>query len=136
LAHPKVDLTASRLPVRLLFFVSKSSQQSGTAATGKLSLRGVMLGSIRRGNRIPPAKRRRVIELVAQGLKNGEVAREIGTTEHVVKNCLRAIYDELGLWNRVELALWYEARQSERLRDGQAARRRPESALPLTSDAT
>jgi hypothetical protein len=23
------------------------------------------------------------------------------------------IYDKLGLWNRVELALWYEARQHE-----------------------
>jgi DNA-binding NarL/FixJ family response regulator len=54
-----------------------------------------------------------VIELVAQGLKNGEVAQEIGTTEYVVKNYLRAIYDKLGLWNRVELALWYEARKYE-----------------------
>jgi DNA-binding NarL/FixJ family response regulator len=78
---------------------------------------------VRRGNRIPPAKRRRIIELVAQGLKNGDVAREMGTTEHVVKNCLRAIYDELGLWNRVELALWHEARQSKRLREAQAARK-------------
>jgi DNA-binding NarL/FixJ family response regulator len=48
---------------------------------------------------------------VAQGLKNSEVASEIGTTEHVVKNYLRVIYDKLGLWNRVELALWYEARR-------------------------
>jgi DNA-binding CsgD family transcriptional regulator len=31
----------------------------------------------------------------------------------VVKNYLRLIYDKLGLWNRVELALWYEARQHE-----------------------
>jgi DNA-binding NarL/FixJ family response regulator len=85
----------------------------------------VKLGRERRGNRISPAQRLRIIELVAQGLKNGDVARKLGTTEHVVKNCLRAIYDELGLWNRVELALWYEARQSERLRqaraDGKAA---------------
>ena len=79
-----------------------------------------MLGRERRGNRISPAQRRRIIELVAQGLKNGDVARELGTTEHVVKNCLRAIYDELGLWNRVELALWYEARQSKRVREARA----------------
>ncbi|HXX28212.1 MAG TPA: LuxR C-terminal-related transcriptional regulator [Terriglobales bacterium] len=79
-----------------------------------------MLGRERRGNRISPAQRRRIIELVAQGLKNGDVARELGTTEHVVKNCLRAIYDELGLWNRVELALWYEARQRERVREARA----------------
>jgi DNA-binding NarL/FixJ family response regulator len=45
-------------------------------------------------------------------LKNSEVANEIGTTEHVVKNYLRVIYDKLGLWNRVELALWYESRRS------------------------
>jgi DNA-binding CsgD family transcriptional regulator len=31
----------------------------------------------------------------------------------VVKNHLRHIYDKLGLWNRVELALWYEARRHE-----------------------
>jgi DNA-binding NarL/FixJ family response regulator len=82
-----------------------------------------MFGKERAGNRIPSAKQRRVIELVAQGLKNGDVARELGTTEHVVKNYLRAIYDKLGLWNRVELALWYEARKYERLYEARAARR-------------
>jgi DNA-binding NarL/FixJ family response regulator len=46
-------------------------------------------------------------------LKNRDVAQEIGTTEHVVKNYLRVIYDKLGLWNRVELALWYESRRQE-----------------------
>ena len=62
---------------------------------------------------VNPIPAKRLIELVAQGLKNKEVADEIGTTEHVVKNYLRVIYDKLGLWNRVELALWYEARQFE-----------------------
>jgi DNA-binding CsgD family transcriptional regulator len=33
----------------------------------------------------------------------------------VVKNYLRLIYDKLGLWNRVELALWYEARRNEQV---------------------
>jgi len=72
-----------------------------------------MLGEQRYGKRIPNEREQRVIALVAQGLKNSEVAASIGTTEHVVKNYLRAIYDKLGLWNRVELALWYEARQHE-----------------------
>jgi DNA-binding NarL/FixJ family response regulator len=67
----------------------------------------------RRGS--PDEREQRVIELVAQGLKNKEVASEIGTTEHVIKNYLRTIYDKLGLWNRVELALWYEARRHEGL---------------------
>jgi two-component system response regulator DevR len=67
----------------------------------------------RYGTRTPSQRENRVIELVAQGLKNRDVADAIGTTEHVVKNYLRVIYDKLGLWNRVELALWYESRRHE-----------------------
>jgi len=69
-----------------------------------------------RGDRgqTPNDREGRVIELVAQGLTNSEVAQFLGTTEHVVKNYLQAIYDKLGLWNRVELALWYEARRAEK----------------------
>lgn len=58
-----------------------------------------------------------IIGLVAQGLTNRDVADALGTTENVIKNHLRTIYDKLGLWNRVELALWHEARMQE----GQAA---------------
>lgn len=70
-----------------------------------------MFGTERYGNRTPSERENQVIKLVAEGYKNKEVAERIGTTEHVVKNYLRIIYDKLGLWNRVELALWYEARQ-------------------------
>jgi|HubBroStandDraft_6_1064221.scaffolds.fasta_scaffold00092_22 DNA-binding NarL/FixJ family response regulator len=76
------------------------------------------------GERIQQVRNRRqeaIIELVAQGLTNRDVARELGTTEYVIKNYLRAIYDKLGLWNRVELALWYEARKHENRRSGEAA---------------
>lgn len=66
----------------------------------------------RYGSRRPTDREERVIELVAQGLKNRDIADRIGTTEHVVKNYLRVIYDKLGLWNRVELALWYMAHHS------------------------
>jgi DNA-binding NarL/FixJ family response regulator len=65
------------------------------------------------GTRTLSTRQQKVIELVAQGLKNSEVAEVIGTTEFVVKNYLRAIFDKLGFWNRVELALWYEARRHE-----------------------
>jgi DNA-binding NarL/FixJ family response regulator len=71
-----------------------------------------MFANERYGTRTPNEREHRVIRLVAQGLKNKEVADEIGTTEHVVKNYLRVIYDKLGLWNRVELALWYESRRN------------------------
>lgn len=58
-------------------------------------------------------RKRRVIELVAQGLNNREMAVAMGTSEHVIKTDLRSIYDKLGLWNRLELALWYEARRPQ-----------------------
>jgi DNA-binding NarL/FixJ family response regulator len=61
----------------------------------------------------PSEREQLIIKRVAEGCKNREIADSIGTTEHVVKNYLRVIYDKLGLWNRVELALWYEARQHE-----------------------
>jgi len=69
-----------------------------------------MFAAERYGKRVPSQREFQVIQLVAQGLTNREVAQAVGSTEHVVKNCLRVIYDKLGLWNRVELALWYEAR--------------------------
>ena len=72
-----------------------------------------MSGGQRYGTRVPSEREQQLIALVAQGLKNREVAAHIGTTEHVVKNYLRVIYDKLGLWNRVELALWYEAHRHE-----------------------
>ena len=72
-----------------------------------------MSGSELYGNRIPTARERRVIELVARGLKNKEVGDAIGKSENMVKNYLRVIYDKLGLWNRVELALWYESRRRQ-----------------------
>ena len=73
-----------------------------------------MLGRERFGNRVLNKHEWQVIELVAKGLKNSEIAEVIGTTQHVVKNYLCIIYDKLGLWNRVELALWYEARRHRR----------------------
>jgi len=68
-----------------------------------------------RSNRSVDAHEResRVIELVAQGLNNREMAVAMGISEHVIKNKLRSIYDKLGVWNRLELALWYEAHRPQ-----------------------
>jgi DNA-binding CsgD family transcriptional regulator len=51
----------------------------------------------------------RIVQLVADGMKNPEIAALIGATEQMVKNDLRHIYDATGMDNRVELALWYVA---------------------------
>jgi DNA-binding NarL/FixJ family response regulator len=74
------------------------------------------------GTRLPSPRQHQVIKLVAQGLKNSEVAEIIGISECVVKNHLRVIFDKLGFWNRVELALWYEARRHESVAGGESNR--------------
>ena len=38
----------------------------------------------------------RILQLVAMGLNNREIGQAAGTTEHVVKNYLREIYDKTG----------------------------------------
>jgi DNA-binding CsgD family transcriptional regulator len=50
---------------------------------------------------------------VAKGLKNREIATKLGIGAHVVRNYISTIYDKIGVNNRVELALWYEARRHE-----------------------
>jgi DNA-binding NarL/FixJ family response regulator len=52
------------------------------------------------------AKEIQVATLVWQGLTNRQVAAAIGTTEQVVKNYLRSVFDKLGVWSRLELALY------------------------------
>ncbi len=47
-----------------------------------------------------------VAHLVWEGLTNREIARLVGTTEQVVKNYLRSAFDKLGVWSRLELALY------------------------------
>jgi predicted transcriptional regulator len=39
-------------------------------------------------------------------MKNKEIAQRVGTTEQVVKNYLRKVYDKLGVADRLELALY------------------------------
>ena len=58
-------------------------------------------------------RQRRVVELVARGLKNREIANKLGISTLVVRNYLSAIYDKIGVSNRVELALWYWTRKQE-----------------------
>jgi DNA-binding NarL/FixJ family response regulator len=47
-----------------------------------------------------------IVSCVTQGMKNKEIAVRVGTTEQVVKNYLRKVYDKLGVADRLELALY------------------------------
>ena len=60
------------------------------------------------------AKEMQVAALVWEGLTNREIARAIGTTERVVKNYLRNTFDKLGVWSRLELAIYVAGHGGER----------------------
>jgi DNA-binding NarL/FixJ family response regulator len=47
-----------------------------------------------------------IIACITRGMRNKEIAYQIGTTEQVVKNYLRKVYDKLGVSDRLELALY------------------------------
>jgi DNA-binding NarL/FixJ family response regulator len=47
-----------------------------------------------------------IITCITKGLRNKEIAFQLETTEQVIKNYLRKIYDKLGVSDRLELALY------------------------------
>jgi len=56
-------------------------------------------------DRLTP-KEMRIVALIVQGCKNREIAMRLKTTEQVIKNYLRSIYDKTGVSDRLELALF------------------------------
>jgi DNA-binding NarL/FixJ family response regulator len=56
-------------------------------------------------DRLTP-KEMRIVALIVQGCKNREIATRLKTTEQVIKNYLRSIYDKTGVSDRLELALF------------------------------
>jgi DNA-binding NarL/FixJ family response regulator len=56
-------------------------------------------------DRLTP-KEMRIVALIVQGCKNREIATRLKTTEQVIKNYLRSIYDKTGVGDRLELALF------------------------------
>ena len=47
-----------------------------------------------------------VATLVWEGKTNPEIASMVGCTEQVIKNQLRSVFDKLGVWSRLELAMY------------------------------
>lgn len=59
-----------------------------------------------------------VIARVSEGKRNKEIAYELGTSEQVIKNYLRKVYEKLGVSDRVELALYSLDQQAQKRVNG------------------
>ncbi len=51
-------------------------------------------------------KELKIVSFIVQGYKNKEIATQLSTTEQVIKNYLRNVYDKIGVSDRLELALF------------------------------
>jgi DNA-binding NarL/FixJ family response regulator len=59
-----------------------------------------------KGTAMLSAREMEVVQSVAEGLTNREIAKRLGLTEHTVKNYLFRIFDKLGVSSRVEVVLY------------------------------
>jgi DNA-binding NarL/FixJ family response regulator len=71
-------------------------------------------------DRKPTRRERDVAELVARGMTNKQIARELGIDEDTVKTHIYRLCRKLAVPSRVGVALWY-AREA----DGREAKRLP-----------
>jgi DNA-binding NarL/FixJ family response regulator len=68
-----------------------------------------------RGQVVLTPREEQTVSLVAEGLNNREIARELNVKENTVKKSLLRIYDKMGVSNRVELVLYALSHWQERL---------------------
>ena len=66
------------------------------------------------GIKLLTPREEQVVALVADGLSNRGVARELGLSEHTIKKYLFRIFDKLGVSTRVELVLYAVTRGATR----------------------
>jgi len=72
----------------------------------ELQARAEQLAESFKGERVALAPReRQLIRYIRRGLRNREIAKELGVTEGTVKVYLHAIFEKLGVKNRTELAI-------------------------------
>ena len=58
------------------------------------------------GMRLLTKREEDVVRLLAEGMQNRDIARELNLSEHTIKNYLFHIFDKLGVSSRVELVLY------------------------------
>ena len=58
------------------------------------------------GMRVLTQREQQIVHLVAEGLRNKDIAAKLGISEHTAKNYIFRIFEKLGLSTRVELVIY------------------------------
>ncbi|NLJ25271.1 MAG: response regulator transcription factor [Firmicutes bacterium] len=75
-----------------------------TTEPGTMEVENVSNESPRFGKLTPREKE--VLQLIAKGLANDEIAKSLFISKHTVKNHITNIYRKMGSRNRTKVALW------------------------------
>jgi DNA-binding NarL/FixJ family response regulator len=81
-----------------------------------------------RGNSLLTPREEQVVALVAEGMGNRQIARQLNLSEHTVKKYLFRIFEKLGVSSRVELVLYAVNNGDPRSAEWPAGMTRPTSA--------
>ena len=99
-ADPEIFIKSARSVLRNHLWVPKS-KSAPTSAAGKESGK-----ESRRPADTLTRREKSIIACLVQGWRNREIAQSLSISEQTVKNHLRAIYDKVGVSDRLELALY------------------------------
>lgn len=79
------------------------------------------------GMRLLTKREEDVVRLVAEGMQNREIAKELELSEHTVRNYMFHVFEKLGVSSRVELALYAvsstKSAQTESVQNGKPAKK-------------
>ncbi|HEU5334904.1 MAG TPA: response regulator transcription factor [Terriglobales bacterium] len=83
-----------------------------------------------KGKSLLSKREEQVVACVAEGLTNREIAKQLGLSEHTVKNYLFRIFDKLGISGRVELVLYALSHRDPEAADAAASPLKPARKSP------
>ncbi len=93
---------------------SRAAEQSpelGIAGSGEASLGSQVLetaarpGASEQGRKLTP-REIEILKVLATGMANKQIARQLGISDKTVRNHLSNLYNKLGIYDRVQAALF------------------------------
>lgn len=99
-SDPEIYIKSARKVLRNELWVPKTKSPESSSASNEVR------AEARRPADTLTRREKSIIACLVQGWRNREIAQTLSISEQTVKNHLRAIYDKIGVSDRLELALY------------------------------